>query len=201
MASSKREQLVDTALRLFYRDGFHATGIDTILREAGVAKMTLYHHFASKDELILAALQLRDQRLRHWLTTHVTAAATTPRAQLLAIFDAAQTLFQQEDFNGCAFVRACGEFRDPDDPIHQAGMQHVRLLTEFMTELAHHAGAPDPEALAKQLALLFVGASAAAQVTCSCGPAHCARCAAETLIDAALAAAPHSGASRSSTSN
>ena len=59
MATSKREQLLDTALRLFYREGYHATGIERILAESGVAKMTLYKHFASKDELMLAALQRR----------------------------------------------------------------------------------------------------------------------------------------------
>src|SRR5678810_1232020 len=60
MSSTKRDQLIDTALRLFAKNGYRATGIDTILAEAGVAKMTLYHHFKSKDELILAALQRRD---------------------------------------------------------------------------------------------------------------------------------------------
>ncbi|MEE8533082.1 MAG: helix-turn-helix domain-containing protein, partial [Alphaproteobacteria bacterium] len=61
MASSRRDHLVDTALALFCRDGFHATGIDRILAESGVAKMTLYKHFKSKDELILAALRRRDE--------------------------------------------------------------------------------------------------------------------------------------------
>lgn len=198
MPSAKRDHLVETALRLFYRDGFHATGIDTILREAGVAKMTLYNHFRSKDELILAALELRDERFRAWLDAAIAPYPDEPREQILAIFDAAETLFQQDDFNGCAFTRACGEFRDPECSIHQAGMRHVCMLTDFIEELATSAGAADPESLARQLALLFVGASAAAQVTCSCGPAHCGRCAAATLIDASVAA--HSS-SRSSTLN
>ncbi len=67
MASSRRDHLVDTALAMFMRDGFHATGIDGILSQAGVAKMTLYNHFKSKDELILAALRLRDDRFRERL--------------------------------------------------------------------------------------------------------------------------------------
>ena len=66
MASAKRDQLIDTALELFNRDGYRATGIDKILGECGVAKMTLYNHFGSKDELILAALKRRDARWRAW---------------------------------------------------------------------------------------------------------------------------------------
>ena len=65
MAAGKRDQLIEAALELFQREGFHATGVDRILAEAGVAKMTLYHHFRSKDELILAALRLRDERFRN----------------------------------------------------------------------------------------------------------------------------------------
>ena len=61
MASSKRDQLINTAQELFYREGYHATGIDRILAESGVAKMTLYKHFRSKDELIQAVLQSREQ--------------------------------------------------------------------------------------------------------------------------------------------
>ncbi len=61
MASQRREELVQTAVRLFRKNGYHATGIDRILAEAGVAKMTLYKHFRSKDELILGALRRWDE--------------------------------------------------------------------------------------------------------------------------------------------
>ena len=71
MALSRRDHLVETALALFMRDGFHATGIDRILSHAGVAKMTLYNHFKSKEELILAALRLRDERFLVWFPAAV----------------------------------------------------------------------------------------------------------------------------------
>ncbi|MCP4245656.1 MAG: helix-turn-helix transcriptional regulator, partial [bacterium] len=67
MAVSKKDQLVSVALDLFCRHGFHATGIDTIVAEAGVAKMTLYKHFRSKEDLVVAALELQDRRSREWL--------------------------------------------------------------------------------------------------------------------------------------
>ena len=88
MALSRRDHLVETALGLFMRDGFHATGIDAILAEAGVAKMTLYNHFKSKDELILAALRLRDEQFLEWLVSAVEARADKPRGRLLALFGA-----------------------------------------------------------------------------------------------------------------
>ena len=85
---SKRDQLIDTAEELFYQHGFNATGIDKILAEAGVAKMTLYNHFKSKDALIEAALQRRDERFRDWLSAQVESKADTPRERLLGLFDA-----------------------------------------------------------------------------------------------------------------
>ena len=84
MAPSRRDHLVDTALELFIRDGFHATGIDKILAESGVAKMTLYKHFKSKDELILSALRRRDERFRNWFMRAVESRAQAPRQRLLA---------------------------------------------------------------------------------------------------------------------
>jgi len=88
--STKREQLIETAARLFARNGFHATGIDTILAEAGIAKKTLYNHFRTKDELILAALRKHDGEFRNNFMKSVEELAETPEARLLAIFDVAK---------------------------------------------------------------------------------------------------------------
>ena len=87
MPLSKRDHLVETARRLFYRDGFHNTGIDAILAEAGVAKMTLYKHFKSKDELILAVLRRQDEEFRNQLMRRVEKDHKGPRERLLGLFD------------------------------------------------------------------------------------------------------------------
>src|SRR5512147_379340 len=84
---SKRDQLVDSAFRLFYRDGYHAVGIDTILREAEIAKMTLYHHFRSKEDLIVAAIERRSAQIASEVKAALEAAGASPRKRLLAIFD------------------------------------------------------------------------------------------------------------------
>ncbi len=186
MASSRREHLVDTALELFSREGYHATGIDRILAEAGVAKMTLYNHFKSKDELILAALRRRDERFRNWFMRAVEGRAKTPRARLLAIFDVLQEWFDSKEFNGCTFINASAEFGRPDDPIHGACAEHQQLVQGYLGELAAAAGATDPEALAGQLMLLMEGAIVMRHTAGRRDAAIKARGAAEILVERAL---------------
>lgn len=169
MAKSRRDHLVETALELFYRNGFHATGIDKVLAESGVAKMTLYKHFRSKDELILAALQLRDERFRNWLMTEMEKAATDPVERLLAMFDALETWFHGKafaglGFSGCAFINAASEFSDHDHPAHRLAAEHKTRIVDYLTKLCTEAGLAAPADMAEQLALLKEGAIATAHV-------------------------------------
>src|SRR5690554_3207754 len=118
MAMNKRDQLIEKAQELFYREGYHATGIDRILAESGVAKMTMYKHFKSKEELILAVLDARHeimiQRLRE------RASKLTPREALLAMFDGLHSMIHSRDqFCGCLFVNAAAEYQDREHPIHR----------------------------------------------------------------------------------
>jgi AcrR family transcriptional regulator len=185
MASPKRDHLVATALVLFNRDGFHATGIDKILAEAGVAKMTLYKHFKSKDELILAVLRRRDEEFRNWFMRAVEARAKTPRARLLAVFDAIAEWFDGRDFSGCMFINASAEFAEADDPIHGAAAEHKRLILGYLREQAEAAGADDASTLAMELMLLMEGAIVMAYVAGETDSAARAKAAARTLLKAA----------------
>ncbi|MBC9033425.1 TetR/AcrR family transcriptional regulator [Sphingomonas sp. JC676] len=196
MVSDRREHLIETALRLFYTQGFHATGIDKILAEAGVAKMTLYKHFRSKDELILATLRRRDEVFRNWLMGAMEQAASDPRERMLAMFDALHDWFHGRalsvlGFHGCAFIKAAGEFNDPDHPVHRACAEHKRMIIDYLAGLATAAGAHDPQALAEQLALLKEGAIVTAQVRGMTNAAQQAKRVARTMIDAAYEAPPH----------
>jgi len=185
MAMSKREQLVETALELFSSDGFHATGIDRILAESGVAKMTLYNHFKSKDELILAALRLRDERFRNSFMQDVERKTKNPTKRLLALFDVLADWCGSKEFCGCTFINASAEFSSQDDPIHQAAAEHKRLLLNYIRQLAAAAEAENPDVLADQLCLLMDGAVVSVQVTGDCKINKRARSAAEILIQAA----------------
>ena len=189
MAASRRDQLIDTALDLFNRNGYHATGIDRILAESGVAKMTLYNHFGSKDALIQAALARRDERWRAWLRDAVARRAETPRGRLLAVFDALDEWFARPDFHGCMFIRAAGEYAELDDPIHAAAAAHQRLVLAELRDLATAAGARRPARLAREIMLLVLGAIVATQVNGPVEAGQAAKKAAALLIDAALAPA------------
>ena len=105
-ARSKREQIVTAALKLFYRDGFHATGVDRISSEAGVTKKTLYNHFKSKDELVLATLRARDGLFRNTFMRETERLGSTPRERLLTIFDPLTAWFHERGFAGCMFINA-----------------------------------------------------------------------------------------------
>ena len=191
--SDRRDQLVETALRLFRRHGFHATGIDTILAESGVAKMTLYKHFRTKDDLIVAALRRRDAAWVDWFHRTVEEAARTPRRRLLAVFNALDRWFRcdgtgEEEFCGCAFINVAGEYADPKHPIHVVAAEHKRRVTAYLTDLARAAGAADPVALGRHLSLLAEGAIVQAHVAGDLHAARHAKKAAELLIAASTPA-------------
>ena len=177
---------METAQRLFAEGGYHATGIDKVLAEAGVAKMTLYKHFKSKDDLILAALRRRDETFRNWFMREVERRDPTPRGRLLAVFDALGDWFASPRFNGCMFINAASEYGGSEHPIHAAACEHKRLLCAYLAELARAAGAEKEEDLARQLMMLVEGATVTAQIECGSGAAGQARAAAEVLVAGAL---------------
>ncbi len=186
MPASRREQLVEAADEAFYRDGFNATGIDKILSDAGVAKMTLYNHFRSKDDLILAALRRRDERFRNWLVRSVEGSAKDPRQRLLAVFDVLEQWFLSDGFHGCMFINAAAEFGDLADPIHATAAEHKRLVRSYLETLAAQAGAKNPRQLAQQINLLVDGAVVTAHVSGESSAAKTAQAAAALLVEAAL---------------
>ncbi len=185
MRASKRDELVRQALEIFYRNGFRATGMDQLSAETGISKATMFRHFRSKEELILAVLRLRDQDYRNWLFRRMEQAGA-PRAQLLALFDAMGELFAQPDYRSCIFIKAGSEYPDPGHPIHAQAAEHRRLLFLKLRDIADAAGAKDPAALARELLLLKAGAMVSAHLDHDANPAENAKAAAETLLATAL---------------
>ncbi len=167
-ASTARERILATAERLFYRDGFRAVGVDTIIAQSGVAKMTLYRHFPSKDDLIAAYLERSNERFWAWFDPLV-AGREDPREALEAVFDGVAELAVSPHCLGCTFVGAAAEFPEPDHPGHRVATAHKRALLARLHALARAAGARNPRALAEELLLLMDGAWSAARVF---GPAN-----------------------------
>ena len=161
--ASGRDRILDAAYGLFSRSGVRAIGVDTITAQADVAKMTLYRNFASKTELALAYLALREQRwTRDWVQAEVRRRADTPAGQLLAIFEIFSEWFAREDFEGCAFITSLLEFDDRADPVRQACVAHLANIRAFVAELAEAAGVADPERFAGQWHILMKGSIVAA---------------------------------------
>ena len=185
-ALSKREQIVTEALKLFYRDGFNATGVDKICADAGVSKKTLYNHFKSKDELVLATLRQRDESFRNKFMRETERRASTPRERLLTLFDALGAWFQEKDFSGCMFINASAEYSSQDDPNHMLSAEHKRLVRDYIRELAEQAGARDPKALSTQLNLLVEGAIVEAHVSGNKEAAKLAKSMAQVFVEQAF---------------
>ena len=184
---SARERLVDAAIDVFYREGFTASGIEKVLNAADVSRMSLYRHFQSKDELILAAIDTRDRRFRSWLRERIEGATEDPRGRLLALFDVLDQwikgdAFPAQGFSGCFFVNAAAEFHAPGDPVHRAAAAHKRALGAYGEELARAAGVAEPRLVAKRLALLKEGAVSTAHVSGDIEAARDAREIAEKVL-------------------
>jgi AcrR family transcriptional regulator len=179
--STARERILETAERLFYRDGYRAVGVDTIVADSGVAKMTLYRHFPSKDDLIAAYLDRTNQQLLAWMDGLIAAHAD-PRSALEAVFEGVAKLASSPECLGCAFVAAAGEFPEPDHPGHRVAAAHKRAVVDRLRELAEQAKARDPDVLAEELLLIMDGAWSAARVFGPRGHGRRASQAAKALI-------------------
>ena len=180
--AEKREHLIDIALQLFNRHGYHATGVDRIMAETGIAKTTLYRHFESKEELIVAALAKADEMARDELRAFVEKSSDDPRERLLATFGQLDLWLKDCEFRGCPFVAAAGEFGDASTAVFQQVRLHKRLYLAYFEELVRAARLPDPKRVAAQIVMLHEGAIAFAQVLGADGAADIARNAAERLI-------------------
>jgi AcrR family transcriptional regulator len=153
-----RERILAAAYELFARRGIQAVGIDAIVDQSGVARQTLYRHFISKQALVLAFLERREQLwTRDWLRAEVERAATEPEARLLAIFDVFDGWFRSPDFEGCSFINVLLEAADPADPIHRAGAAYLAGIREFIKALAEDAGISDPDDFARKWHILMKG--------------------------------------------
>jgi AcrR family transcriptional regulator len=150
--------VVRAAYDLFSRQGTRAVGVDAVVSAAGVAKMTLYRNFASKDDLILAFLQRRERIwTRDWVQAESWRRGDTPVQRLLVIFDIFGEWFARPDFEGCAFITTLLEVTDPESPVRKASIQHLANIRDYVRDLAASAGVADPDPFARQWHILMKG--------------------------------------------
>ena len=158
-----RERILAAAYELFSKRGIRAVGTEEVLSEAGVAKSTLYRHFSSKDNLVLAFLQRREQRwTRELVEAEARRRGSTPRERLLAIFDVFDEWFHRDDFEGCSFVNVLLETGDLDNPLGKASAAHLEYIRSVVRTLAEEAGVQDSETFAHSWHILMKGSIVAA---------------------------------------
>jgi AcrR family transcriptional regulator len=154
-----RHRILDSAYELFSRRGIRAVGVDELIDRADVAKASFYKHFPSKDDLVLAFLQQREQLwTKDWVEAGARRRGSTPKEQLLAIFDLFDEWFQQGDFEGCSFVNVLLEFGGGiAHPLGQASAAHLENIRSVVRELAEEAGLSDPASFALSWHILMKG--------------------------------------------
>jgi AcrR family transcriptional regulator len=162
--NDKRQAILVTATQLFSKYGYHSVGVDLIIKESGVAKMTMYRYFPSKEELVAEVLALRDQECAASLAAFVSRADTAlDRVQ--AIFEWHTRWFQEASFSGCMFAHAAAEFHEKSSPIHQAAAKQKRSLAKYIeNELRQLVSAHKAKSLSGTYVMLLDGAIIAAEV-------------------------------------
>lgn len=156
-----RERILQTAYELFARHGIRAVGVDTIVARSGVAKMTLYRHYPSKEELAVEFLRRRREFSQGW-QAEVASRNLPPRESLLAVFDALDKWYRQPDYAGCPVVKTVMEVGQAGHPLRAAAEEHFAAVRDFLRQLAEQAGVRDSQNLARQLHMLIFGSIVAA---------------------------------------
>lgn len=156
-----RQKIIETAYTAFYREGFHACGVEMLAQRAGTTKRTLYAHFGSKDGLIDAVLQYRHQQ---FIDSMQRALEKRPPKQAAdAYLDFIKTWTQSEGFYGCMFINACAEFSDDTSLPHRHAAQHKQQIRRILQTRLQHGGAADADALANSVFIYGEGLIVAAQ--------------------------------------
>lgn len=184
-AISMRERILGVASGLFEARGIHASGVDTIIAESGIAKATLYKHFPSKDQLIVAYLRDKSDRFYDWLNARLNKSSQAMDS-LLELCNLIEQWIVTVEFHGLPFHIASVEFPDPGHPINQYSVQLAAELQGYLMKFAVDAGVHQPQMLGQQLIILFEGASLVERLSPGSGAAKRAREAAHTLIKAAI---------------
>ncbi len=181
-----REKILMTASNLFESRGIQASGVDTIIAEAGIAKATLYKHYPSKNLLVTAYLRDKSDRFYEWLNSRLVSKKENSVEILITLCELVEQWIMTPEFHGLPFHIASVEFPNPDHPINQYSAVLAVELQGYLAKIAATAGAKDPEALGQQLTILFEGAALVERLSPGAGAAKRAKNAAITLIRASI---------------
>ena len=182
-----RDKILKTAEELIYQNGIHAMGMDLLVKTSGVARKSIYRHFANKEDVASAALTERDERWMQWFRTE-SDKGETPQERILNMFNVLKSWFVSDGFRGCAFINTAGEVGDPEDPVRQIAKMHKQKLLDYALELAEQLNVEHPEDLARQLLILLEGAITMSYVMGDRGAADNAQDIAKLMLERASSA-------------
>lgn len=180
-----RERLLTAADRLFYEEGVCSVGVDRILRDADVARASLYTTYGSKDDLVRAYLQGRSEGWQRTVAEVLPERWETPRDRILGVYALLTEWFAAPGYHGCPFINASAEAA-AHEAVEDVRDRHRAWVRGLFTDLARQAGAGDPAGLSAQLVLLYDGSMVGAQLDHSDAPGRAAGAAAAALVDAAI---------------
>jgi AcrR family transcriptional regulator len=164
--TSARQRLIDAAIRRFYRDGFRNVGIDQVLTDVGISKTAFYKHFESKEDLMIAALEMQNRWLQETFRAMISErGGPTAIGQLYAVLDVVESIIESDEYQGCMFVNVSMEFPLPHEPAHVLASQNKQAIEDIVHALAIEIGATEPRALAQELCLIMEGAYVTRHVT------------------------------------
>jgi len=185
-----RQRLIEAAVRRFYRDGFRNVGIDQVFSDVGISKTAFYKHFESKDDLMLAALEMQNGWLQETFRAMIRErGGPTAIGQLHAMLDVVEHIIESDDYQGCIFINVAMEFPLPHEPAHMAASRNKQSMQDIVLALAEKADADDPQALAEELCLIMEGAYVTRQVTGNKDTVNIARGLARLIIASSCPAA------------
>ncbi len=185
MATQMRERILGVASDLFSSRGINATSVDTIVAEAGIAKVTLYKYFESKEQLILEYLRQYDAKLWQKLSARKAAQNAAPRDSIMDLVHAVMDWIEDPEFKGFAFVKATVEFPQSGNPVHQTSVEFARTLRDTLADIAAEAGVRNAETLALQLSMVIEGAAITEHMQRGSGAVRHARDLARILVETA----------------
>jgi AcrR family transcriptional regulator len=161
--------------------------LDQVLADVGISKTAFYKHFECKEDLVLAALEMKNHWLQDTFRQMISEqGGATPVGQLRALLDVVDRIISADDYQGCIFVNVALEFPLPHDPAHIAAARHKQAIEEIVRDLATRAGAADPRQMARELCLVMEGAYVTRQVTGDKQSIDVARRVADLIIAAHL---------------
>ncbi|HMF17608.1 MAG TPA: TetR/AcrR family transcriptional regulator [Gemmataceae bacterium] len=180
--SETRQRILETADRLFYQEGIRAVGIDRIIAEAGVAKMSLYKHFASKDDLILATLMYREEGVLGFFRSSIERHGKKAKSPVRAFFSALKDFFESPGFRGCPFQNAAVELADPAHPGTEFVRGHKQRFGQFLRRLVEESVGKAAAKVAPAVTILVEGALVTAVIQGNSDAADVARDAALKIV-------------------